>query len=124
MTKFLQRLFTGVALAGLVFVTPVLAQECEYGTQVELNTQVARAAETGAVVKTLTDTEVAEVLEKVGRPPNAADSPGIGITRVDHEGWAALFFTQNGCFIDRIGPVPVDMLNLKLGITSAGEKID
>lgn len=119
----INKYIAGILLAFGLAATPAMAA-CEHDTVENLQVQVDRAKEIGAVAKVLTNAEVAEVLDKVGKPPNAVEDMGIGIIRVDHEGWAALFFTQNGCYINRIGPVPVDLLNMRLGITSAGEKVD
>jgi hypothetical protein len=122
MTKYLKLLMAG--FVGLVLISPALAVECEIETQANLVAMIDRAKETGATTKTLTKGEVNEILEKIGRPPNAAEEGDLTVYRVDMGGVAALFFAQGGCFINRIGPIPVDLLNLKLGITSAGEKID
>lgn len=105
---------------------PAIAAECEYGTVERLETIYAETQKIypDMVRKTLTDREVQQIIDAVGRPPNAKEGV-ISVERIDIDGTTVLVFTQDGCFINKIGPIPTDLMNMQFGGTSAkGEKVD
>lgn len=106
-------LFLGLGLS------PVMA-ECEIGTVTELHEKIVEAKKLGAKATDLTEAEVKGVIEKLGPPPNAPENETLFIVRLDYEGSSTLVVTTNECFINKVGPIPADMLNLRLGIVSAG----
>jgi len=107
-----------VLFLGLSF-TPAMA-ECEIGTVTELHEKILEAKKMGAKATDLTEGEVKGAVEKLGPPPNAPDGETLFMVRLDYEGSSTLIVTTNECFINKVGPIPSDLLNLKLGIVSAG----
>lgn len=109
-----------VGLAVVSFAPSAKAEECGYGTAAELNEQLS--AIENIHTYDFTEAEVAAFEAAKGRPPNATEGK-IEIKKVETDAVGGLFFTQNGCFINRIGPMNLDQFRFFLGGLLA-QKVD
>jgi hypothetical protein len=94
------------ALAG---VTYSKAAECQYGTTQQMLDKLSEIQ--GVQVQELKEHDVQTMIKKLGPPPGTDGIENIVIYRADKDQGAALFITQNGCLVNKIGPVPADALN-------------
>lgn len=120
MNSFL-KICMALGVAGLMmfaYGTYARAADCEQGVWSEVQTKLA---ERGTVEK-LSDVSVKILLDKLGPPPGIEGDFDLYLGK--QPPLAAIFVVQNGCIVNRIGPVPAEAIDKLLGITNAGERVD
>ncbi len=80
------------------------ADGCQFGSFEAWQTQIAEID--GAVTTQLPDGDVARIIESKGAPPNGKEGVHYTAHLVVKDDMAAIFFFQEGCLINRIGPAP------------------
>lgn len=115
MTNFIKKIMMTAAL-GLALVTPTLAADCSISTKEAAQELLAN---NNIAHRMLTEFETKALIEAKGPPPNAVEGEPIEIELVYTEEFAGLNVYQNGCFINRFGPLPKHMMFNFLGITEA-----
>ena len=103
-------------LAGAV--TYAHSAECEYGSFDEWKTQMETIDATSVQ---MTDGDVSRILADKGPPPNG--KPGVHYTAhlVTKDDMAAIFFFQEGCLVNRIGPAPKFLILQMFGQVEADQ---
>lgn len=108
------------ATAGLFLLAGAISYahsaECEIISEAALRESLT---EQGAKSFDLTAADVARVLEQKGMPPNGDETKPYKIIYAELADVGILFFIQEGCAINKIGPAPSFMIQNLLGQVSA-----
>ena len=121
MTNFIKRLITGLALAGLVFVTPVLANECgPLGSYEDLQKNAKDYEDQGVKLVTVTESQMKKFIENAGEPPNVDTArPFEAYLLTAPSGLAMLMVVQDGCVKINAGPAALETFQKKMGLLDA-----
>lgn len=101
--KLITILAAGMFLLGAFNYARADELNCEYGSHDKF---VSVAAEQGIAHKELSPADVARIIEKKGPPPNGDKEKPFTAEIVETEDQAKLFFFQDGCLVNTIGPLP------------------
>ena len=107
--------FLAVLLMTFSLSLPAFAA-CEYGT---FDAVRAAADSQNVALTELTDAEMASLLNKKGPPPNAEEGKAIRVYVARVGDNSVLLIEQDGCFLNRLGPLPTPVLNDLIGSTQA-----
>lgn len=113
----IKKLLSGIALMGLMMVTPVLADECKVMSQTEAREATTKIPH--ATVRALTDDEIAKVIDRKGPPPHATTDGPFEMDLVFTDEVAGINVYENGCYVDRLGPTTKDGIFKLLDISGA-----
>lgn len=112
MTNYIKKIIATLAL-GMCLVTPALAQEHECRTKVSIAAEISDKLKQ----QPLTETDIKNMVDKVGPPPNAKADVPLEAVLVFNDEVAAVNVFQNDCFIARLGPAMREAIFGLLGIT-------
>ncbi len=127
MTNYIKKLIAAVTLAGSVFVTPVMAQECsltfsDYKTKVET---MKAEGEVSLEIITVTPSQLKNFTDASGDPPNTDMSkPYEAFLVKAPSGLAMLMIVQNDCVTVTAGPAPFEVFLKKFGLVDASLVIE
>lgn len=122
MTKFIMKLLTGIALTGLVFATPVLADEaktCPRGAFVDVQDELKAG---GVKIDILSAEETAAIVAKKGPPPGIAEGETPKFVILSKDGMGQfIVLDKDGCIVlvQPPRPAPVELIEKFIGRISA-----